>query len=153
MRAASRDAAMAVRKVRVFIVEDHPVTARGLKMFLEVSGYAVEIADSVQAALRAAEKPNFDILLCDLNLPDGTGWELMERLSARQPVTGIAYSAFSEPAHVARSKAAGFIDHVVKGATPETLVTAIDRAVKGAEGVKGGRRTAPDVSRNSELSF
>jgi CheY-like chemotaxis protein len=138
---------MAVRKIRVFIVEDHPATARGLKMFLEVSGYAVEIAHSVESALRAAKTSKFDILLCDLNLRDGTGWELMERLSARQPVIGIAYSAFQEPEHMARSKAAGFVDHVVKGATPEALVSAIDRAARGRD-VRGGRSAARGRSTN-----
>jgi DNA-binding response OmpR family regulator len=72
-------------KLRVFVVEDHPATARGLKMFLELSGYAVETASDVRSALKVAEKTKFDVLLCDLNLPDGTGWDLMERLCKAGP--------------------------------------------------------------------
>jgi CheY-like chemotaxis protein len=117
-------------KLRVFVVEDHPATARGLKMFLELSGYAVETASDVRSALKVAEKTKFDVLLCDLNLPDGTGWDLMERLCKAGPLAGVAYSAFDEPEHIARSKAAGFAEHVVKGTTPETLVAAIDRVAK-----------------------
>ena len=99
-------------------------------MFLELSGYAVDTAADVRSALRFAAKNEFDVLLCDLNLPDGTGWELMERLRKAGPVAGVAYSAFDEPEHIARSKAAGFSEHVVKGTTPETLVAAIDRIAK-----------------------
>ena len=128
---------MGTAKLCVFIVEDHPATARGLKMFLELSGYAVEIAADVKSALKVAQKLNFDVLLCDLNLPDGTGWELMERLRKKGPVDGVAYSAFDEPEHIARSLAAGFAEHVVKGTTPETLVAAIDRLAKGKRSATG----------------
>ena len=99
-------------------------------MFLELSGYAVHTAGDVRSALKMAEKVEFDVLLCDLNLPDGTGWQLMERLRQKAPVAGVAYSAFDEPEHIARSKAAGFAEHVVKGTTPETLVAAIDRIAR-----------------------
>ncbi len=118
---------MSKRNFRVFVVEDHLATARGLKMFLELSGYQVEIATTVAAALEIAETARFDVLVCDLNLPDGTGWQLMDRLRRSGPVHGIAFSAFDEPEHVERSKEAGFEQHVVKGTTPEALLAAIDK--------------------------
>ena len=142
-----------MRKVRVVVVEDHPATARGLKMFLEVSGYAVEIADSMRSALQRAETLEFDVLLCDLSLPDGDGWQLMERLSARQPVTGIAFSAFNEPEHLARSKAAGFVEHVVKGSTSEALIAAIERALHSPERVKGGGSLVGQPAANRALKL
>ena len=124
---------MARPKLRVFVVEDHAPTARGLKMFLELSGYQVEVAFDVRSALKLAESIKFDVLLCDLNLPDGTGWDLMRALRTRGPVHGVAYSAFDEPEHIARSKASGFLEHVVKGTTPEALVAAIGRVAKRIE--------------------
>ncbi len=127
---------MPAPKLRVFVVEDHPSTARGLKMFLELSGYDVEMASDVRSALKMAERIQFDVLLCDLGLPDGTGWHLMQRLRKSGPVFGVAYSAFDEPEHIARSKAAGFVEHVVKGTTPETLVAAIGRVAKLVAGTK-----------------
>lgn len=121
---------MPAGKLRVFVVEDHPATARGLKMFLELSGYEVETAADVRSALQKAAEIQFDVLLCDLGLPDGNGWDLMRKLSKNGPVPGVAYSAFDEPEHIARSKAAGFAEHVVKGTTPETLIAAIGRVAK-----------------------
>lgn len=118
------------RQFRVFVVEDHAATARGLKVFLELAGYAVEVAADKKSALKLAEQMKFDVLVCDLSLPDGTGWELMEALRKTNPMRGIVFSAFDEPEHVARSKAAGFDEHVVKGTTPETLLAAIDRAAR-----------------------
>lgn len=141
---------MPAAKLCVFVVEDHPATARGLKMFLELSGYSVEMATDVRSALKLAEEIDFDVLLCDLNLPDGTGWELMERLRKKAPVAGVAYSAFDEPEHIARSKDAGFAAHVIKGTTPETLVAAIGRIARHKGALSRAAEAMPqgDVSRN-----
>src|SRR5437868_7284169 len=121
---------MGTAKVRVFVVEDHPATAHGLKAFLELAGYEVDIATNCESALKLEKEINFDILLCDISLPDGTGWELIERMNQRQPVRGIAFSAYDEPEDVARSKTAGFAEHLVKGATPEELIAAIKRVAQ-----------------------
>jgi CheY-like chemotaxis protein len=122
---------MPASKGRVFVVEDHAMTARGVKSYLELCGYEVDLASTIAAALKHAEKNSFDVMLCDINLPDGTGWELLSKLRKTKAVSAIAYSAYNEPEQVSRSKAAGFIDHVVKGATPEDLVSAIERAMPG----------------------
>jgi DNA-binding NarL/FixJ family response regulator len=68
----------------------------------------------------------------------------MEQLRAKSPLRGIAFSAFDEPEHVARSKAAGFDEHVVKGTTPEALLAAIDRVASFRLPVDGAAATATD---------
>ena len=112
----------------MFVVEDHPGTARAVKGFLSGAGFDVEVAMDMASALELAGKIKFDVLLCDLNLPDGTGWELLARLREKEPVRAIAFSAFDEPEHVTRSEAAGFVEHFVKGSPPDDLLTAIRRA-------------------------
>ncbi|MDQ6624025.1 MAG: response regulator [Verrucomicrobiota bacterium] len=133
------------RQFRVFVVEDHADTARGLKAFLELAGYTVDIASNMKSAMQIAEHKTFDVLVCDLSLPDGTGWELMEALRKKSPVRGIVFSAFDEPEHVERSRAAGFEQHVVKGTTPEALLAAIDRIAEFElpEEAKGTAEAAP----------
>ena len=108
------------------------MTARGVKMFLELSEFEVRVAVDVQSALKEAAAFKFDVLVCDLRLPDGTGWDLMKTLGERSAVRGIAFSAFDEPEHRARSKNAGFLEHVVKGSTPEALLAAVRRAVRSS---------------------
>ncbi len=131
------------RKVRVFVVEDHPAIARGLQMFLEAVGLSVEIAFDMQSALAALPKTKFDVLLCDLALPDGTGWELMKKLTKSGPIPAIAFSAFDDPEDVERSRNAGFAEHVAKGAPAEQLVEAIERIARpGARSDQRSRGTA-----------
>jgi DNA-binding response OmpR family regulator len=120
-------------KIRVFVIEDHPATARALKMFLETSGFAVEVACDAKSALKLATTIDFHVLLCDLNLPDRTGWDLLTEIKKTRPdVRALAFSAFDDLHHVTRSRAAGFLEHVVKGAPPEELVVTIRNAATAA---------------------
>jgi DNA-binding response OmpR family regulator len=115
---------------KIFVVEDHETTARALKMYLETQGYDVSVAENVASALRFAKNNSFDLLICDLSLPDGTGWDLMKKLRATGPVRGIAFTASGSEQDIARSKEAGFIDHVVKGSSADELVAAIKQTLK-----------------------
>ncbi|HJT80238.1 MAG TPA: response regulator [Chthoniobacterales bacterium] len=131
---------------RIFVVEDHPTTAQALKMYLETQGYAVTVAENVASALKTAEDTVFDLLLCDLNLPDGTGWELMKKLAARGPVRGIAYTASGTDADIAKSQKAGFFRHLVKGCSTEELTAVIQEALNGASATSA-KRDQPKRSR------
>jgi DNA-binding NtrC family response regulator len=144
-----------MRKARVLVVEDHPATGRGLKMYLGSMGYSVNVAESCASARRYAERCVFDVLVCDIRLGDGTGWDLLKDLAACGPVQAIAYSGYDEPDYVDRSKRAGFIDHVVKGSPPELLVEAIERCLASRSNGGGApsRQSPPWQSATGRKSF
>jgi PAS domain S-box-containing protein len=110
---------------RLLIVEDHADTAVLLKRLLEASGYSVETAGSVGQALEAMDREVFDVLLSDLGLPDGTGYELMRLVRERHQVKGIAMSGYGTDADVRKSLEAGFGEHLVKPVDISTLEQAI----------------------------
>ena len=118
------------KNLRIFIVEDHADTARGLAMYLRASGHQVHVALDVRSARQLATEIDYDILLSDIGLPDGNGWELLEELRARRPITAIAMSGYNTDADRARSKAAGFVEHLPKPLTPEELDKAFARAMR-----------------------
>ena len=120
---------MSQRQIRVIVVEDHASSAEGLKSFLSSVGYKVFVATDMKSALSLASAVEFDVLLSDLGLPDGSGWELMKRLSTERRIRGIAFSGHNSPDDMQRSAAAGFLDHLSKPLSPEKLCAAIDRAV------------------------
>jgi two-component system CheB/CheR fusion protein len=117
------------RGIDVLLVEDHAGTARALSLLLGREGYNVRVAGSVAAGIRAADEGTFDLLLCDLQLPDGTCLDLMRLLQARlgRQVIGIAMSGHGSPADRERSLAAGFVEHLVKPLSFEQLEAAILR--------------------------
>ena len=118
------------KRLRIFIVEDHAETARSLAMYLRASGHEVHVALDVRSARQLATEIDYDILLSDIGLPDGNGWDLLEELSARRPIKAIAMSGYNTASDRARSKAAGFAEHLPKPLTPDELDQAFDRAMR-----------------------
>ena len=118
--------------IRLIVVEDHAQTAEGLKKFLCAIGYQVFVATDMTSALSLAAAVEFDVLVSDLGLPDGTGWELLKRLSAERRIRAIAFSGFNSPADRQRSAEAGFLEHLSKPLAPDQLCAAINRAAAAA---------------------
>jgi PAS domain S-box-containing protein len=103
--------------LRVLLVEDHVDTAATLQRLLVNSGYIVQTATDVARALRQIEEGEFDLLVSDIGLPDGSGLELMPRFVAAagdRPIAGIALSGFGMPEDLERSYSAGFNEHLTK---------------------------------------
>ena len=74
-------------------------------------------AGSVASALELAKSFEFDVLVSDIGLPDGTGVDLLRKLReipGKAPLCGIALSGFGMDEDIARSKDAGFIQHLTK---------------------------------------
>ena len=103
--------------LRLLVVEDHRDTAAALVRLLVRRGYEVRSAETVAAALDVARDFEFDVLITDIGLPDGTGHELFEKLKAQpggQALRGLALSGFGMDEDIARSRAAGFTEHLTK---------------------------------------
>jgi len=115
--------------LRLVVVEDHADTAEGLKKFLTAVGYHVFVATDMTSALSLVSSVEFDLLLSDLALPDGSGWELLKQVKAERNIPAIAFSAYNSPEDLKRSAEAGFIEHLPKPLSPEKLCAAIERAV------------------------
>jgi CheY-like chemotaxis protein len=113
--------------LRLLIVEDHRDTAELLSSLLELRGHEVTVAASVQDALRVANETPFDLVVSDVGLPDATGYDLMRQLRARKPILGIAISGWGRPEDIAKSREAGFSEHLTKPVGLQKLEQAIGR--------------------------
>jgi len=103
--------------LRLLVVEDHRDTAAALVRLLVRRGYEVRSAETVASALEMARDFDFDVLITDIGLPDGTGHELFEKLKAKangRTLRGLALSGFGMDEDIARSRAAGFTEHLTK---------------------------------------
>jgi signal transduction histidine kinase len=100
--------------MRILLVEDHEDTNRSLTNLLRRRGYHVESAHDLQSARDLITKDEFDVLISDLGLPDGSGIDLMKTLSSERPVLGIALTGFGMEDDIRKSQEAGFKHHLVK---------------------------------------
>ncbi|MGZ8993650.1 MAG: response regulator [Burkholderiaceae bacterium] len=129
----------AALSLRVFMVENHADTREFLTFMLEELGHHVIVADTMTKALREVPLSDSDVLISDIGLPDGDGWELLSRLNLPHPIFAIAMSGFGTASDRARSKAAGFRHHLVKPMGLEQLETILNDAAEELRGANERR--------------
>ena len=107
--------------LRVFLVENHEDTVRYMQLYLEQLSYKVSVAADMATALREIPKSGCDVLISDIGLPDGDGWQLMENLGEKRPKFAIAMSGYGTGNDQRRSREVGYNHHLVKPFTPDAL--------------------------------
>jgi signal transduction histidine kinase len=98
----------------ILLVEDHEPTRTVLVQMLENRGHRVLSAGSLAEARACAAIAKVDVLISDIGLPDGSGYDLMAELSAHYPLKGIALTGYGMEDDVSESRAAGFATHLTK---------------------------------------
>jgi signal transduction histidine kinase len=121
-------AAEGTPRCRVLLVEDHKPTSVALAHLLARRNFSVVVAAGVAEALAAASREEFDLLISDIGLPDGTGHELMTELHGRASMVGIALTGYGMDEDVSRSHGAGFVAHLTKPVTAQALDSALAAA-------------------------
>jgi len=119
--------AMREVELKILLVEDHEDSRSAMTRLLRTLRHRIESASSVSDALTVAERFEFDLLISDIGLPDGSGLDLMRTLSARQRVRGIALTGYGSAGDVAEALEAGFIMHLTKPVRVEELKDAVRR--------------------------
>jgi signal transduction histidine kinase len=109
------------KSCRLLYVEDHRETLAAVTELLERDGHRIFGARTVREALLQAEKNECDMVLSDLGLPDGTGFDLMSEIRRRYGWPGIAISGFGMNPDLRESEAAGFVRHLIKPIDIATL--------------------------------
>jgi CheY-like chemotaxis protein len=117
------------RPLRVLLVEDHDQSLMATARLLKTMGHTVHTAGGMLTAQSALQAQHFDILVADIELPDGNGWQLMQSARGLGTPIGLALSGHGGDEHIRKSREAGFAAHLVKPITFQRLTNAIDEAV------------------------
>ncbi len=128
------------RALRIFIVENHEDTRFLLCLLLEQLGHSINSASSLAAALEALPALRCDVLISDIGLPDGNGWDLMVRLGNDRPPYAIAMSGFGMSSDRQRSLNVGYRHHLLKPVEPNQLELLLDEAADETRHLERGRR-------------
>ena len=122
--------------VSVLVVDDHADTRDVVAMALQQAGATVVTAAGAAEALAVLRERRPNVLLCDLEMPGESGYELMQKLRALPQDAGgltpaIALTAYARDEDRVRTLLAGFQRHLAKPARPDDLATAV-AALAGA---------------------
>lgn len=126
---------MADERIRVLLVDDHPVVRQGLRSYLESFGDIVVTgsAASGEEALTLLESCLPDVAVVDLLMPGGMdGFQTLRRVRGLSPHTQVVVlSGYSDDARVLAALRAGASGYVRKEAEPEVLLAAVRAAARG----------------------
>jgi CheY-like chemotaxis protein len=118
------------RPLRILLVDDHADTLAMMRQVLRWADHEVLVARGYDEGLRLGLTGAPDVLVSDIRLPDGSGWQLLARLKEAHPrLVAVAASGVGAAADVARSEEAGFCVHLTKPIDLAALRAAIERCV------------------------
>jgi DNA-binding NarL/FixJ family response regulator len=133
---------MSDSKVKVLLVDDHAVVRNGIRLMLDsvddidVAGEAGTAHD----ALLATQAQHYDVVLVDINLPDKSGLDLIERLRTQggKPAV-VVLSAYPEEMYALRAFKKGAAAYLNKRSGADEIIAAVRKAAAG------GRYVSPEV--------
>ncbi len=100
--------------LQILVVEDHGDTRRVLTGLLGHFGHSISAADTVKSAMAFLRAKRFDAVVSDLELPDGSGNDVIREAKRWQQLTGVALTARGDSDDVQRGREAGFDFHLTK---------------------------------------
>jgi signal transduction histidine kinase len=121
----------APKRPQILLVGDHHDMAEALRNYLGRVGYDVTVVPNIGVACQCFEQKSFDLLLCDIGLPDGRGEHLLQRLrDAGHQFPAIALTGFGVETEIAKSRANGFHTHLTKPFSPQQLKRTVEEVLR-----------------------
>lgn len=138
---------------RILLVEDHPDLGAAVKNFLEEKDYSVEHADTAAAARESIKQGRFELFIFDVDLPDGTGFELCQEFRLAGGVTPVLImTARSTIEDKETGLEAGADDYITKPFSLRELALRVRAILRRAnEYSVGKQQKTVDVFRNGAV--
>ena len=129
---------------RVLLIDDDPGVSEVIGLLLEREGYRVERAGSVKAAIERIPAAEFELVVTDLKLPDGTGLDVIAAVRSRRPRLPIMMiTSYSSVESAIAALRGGAVDYVIKPFNNEEFLRAVSPALKTRVTALSGARPLP----------
>ena len=115
----------------ILVVDDDPIVLKSLKEMLGLEGYQVGTAETIDEACRLLGESRFRVVLTDIRLPDGNGFDLLERVKNSGADTAvILFTGYGTIEDAVKAIKQGAFDYITKPFSDEEVKIAITRAIE-----------------------
>jgi PAS domain S-box-containing protein len=123
-----------IEGLRVLVVDDERDSRRTISAILELNGATVTAASSASEGLTLAGRHSFDVLLCDIAMPEEDGYSLIRNIRSpadqKSRIPAVALTAYGRPSEREIALAEGFDEYLKKPVEPETLISLVASMVR-----------------------
>ncbi len=142
---------------KILLVEDNPLTLKGLSYLLERESYQVDSANTARLVADKLDSGHYDLVLLDISLPDGSGFNLAKKLRENHPQTPFIFiTALDDEADIVRGLELGADDYITKPFRNRELLlrirNALNRQGKSSEELIVGKFSLSPASGNLMIS-
>jgi len=121
---------LATGKKHILVVDDEHSIREFLTILLEKEGYKVSTADTVASGIESFGRSSYDVVICDLKLPDGSGLDVLKEARRRQlSARFIIITAHTTPQHALESLRAGAAEYLSKPFNVEDLKAIVSKLI------------------------
>lgn len=116
--------------VNVLLIEDDLTFCKIMDSFLSRKGFRLEVRHDLRSGAEALKEKEFDLLLLDYRLPDGSASEIISRQGADLPaVPTIVITSFNDVRTAVKFMKSGVYEYITKPVNPEELLMVIEQAL------------------------
>ncbi len=109
------------------MVEDDLAVGKTVELALRIQGHKVDIAQSLAGAMSRLSDGSYDVVILDIHLPDGNGFDLLKHLGQRgESIPVLLLSGVRQQESIDRGFDLGAIDFVTKPFSPGDLLARLD---------------------------
>jgi CheY-like chemotaxis protein len=125
----SPDTTPSIAGLRLLVIDDEPDSRRTIAAILEQYGAIVTAAASAKEGLTLSARQSFDVLLCDIAMPEQDGYSLIRRIRSlpdeKSHTPAVALTAYGRPSEREIALAEGFDEYLKKPVEPEDLIAMV----------------------------
>lgn len=121
-----------MRRIRILLADDHPLTLEGIRAFLEPHCSSMETVTDGRALIEEAMRFKPDLIVLDITMPLLNGIDAAIQIKKSLPGMKLVFiTMHSDPAYLEAALNAGALGYVLKSAVREELIDAVHSAMEG----------------------
>lgn len=109
--------------IRILLIEDDAHIAQSIQFFLEGEGFQIKVAAMARQAMELLKSEDFQLVILDVTLPDGNGFELFEEIKARKELPVIFLTALDGEEEIVKGFELGADEYITKPFRPRELLS------------------------------
>lgn len=116
--------------MNILVLEDDAIIASGLEYSLKQEGFLVTLCDRCEKAVKLIEKENYDLVLLDLCLPDGSGYDICKKVKDKGDIPVIFLTAVDNEVNTVMGLDMGADDYITKPFRIRELISRIKSVLR-----------------------